>query len=46
MVVPYKRINITLHPDTLGKLDKLAEENQRSRSNMISFLIERADNKK
>ena len=36
----FKRLYITLPPDTLEKLEKTAKEKGRSKSNMIAYLIE------
>lgn len=34
-----KRINLTIDAETLAKLDEMAREEKRSRSNMIEVLI-------
>jgi len=36
----YKRINITLHPEDLKKLDRIAKDRDHTRSGMISRLIQ------
>jgi metal-responsive CopG/Arc/MetJ family transcriptional regulator len=36
----HKRINITIHPIELEKLDKIAKEKQETRSGMIARLIQ------
>jgi len=41
MNVPYKRINITLPKTTDEKLEQIAKKEGRSKSNMISFLIDK-----
>ncbi len=42
----HKRINITLHPIELEKLDRIAEKNQETRSGMIARLIRNYDENK
>lgn len=37
----YTRINITIPKDTMQKLKKIASEEKRSLSNMITYLIEK-----
>ena len=37
--MPYNRINISLPTDVKEKLEKICEEEHRSQSNMISYLI-------
>jgi metal-responsive CopG/Arc/MetJ family transcriptional regulator len=39
----YKRINITLHPEDLRKLDEIAKKREFTRSAMISRLIQGYD---
>jgi len=42
----HKRLNITLHPDDIKKLDQLAKQRKHTRSSMIARLIqEYSDNK-
>ena len=36
----HKRINITLHPIEIEKLDQIAKENQETKSGMIARLIQ------
>ena len=36
----HKRINITIHPIELQKLDKIAEKHEETRSGMIARLIQ------
>jgi len=36
----HKRINITIHPLELEKLDKIAKQHQETRSGMIARLIQ------
>lgn len=36
----HKRINITIHPIELRRLDLIAKENEETRSGMISRLIQ------
>ncbi len=36
----HKRINITIHPIELEKLDQIAKKNQETRSGMIKRLIQ------
>jgi len=36
----HKRINITLHPIEIEKLDKIAKKNKESRSGMIARLVQ------
>lgn len=36
----HKRINITLHPEDLKKLDRIAKERDHTRSGMIARLIQ------
>ena len=36
----HKRINITLHPEDLKKLDRIAKERNHTRSGMIARLIQ------
>ena len=40
-MVTHKRINITLHPIELKKLDKIAEQYNETRSGMITRLIQK-----
>ena len=35
----HKRINITIHPIELKKLDRIAEDNEETRSGMLARLI-------
>ena len=42
----HKRINITLHPIEIEKLDKIAEKHQETRSGMIARLIQDYEVKK
>lgn len=37
----HKRINITLHPIEIEKLDKIAKKHQETRSGMITRLIQK-----
>ena len=37
----YMRLNITIPKETVEKLKKIAKEEKRSLSNMITFLIEK-----
>ena len=39
-MVTHKRINITLHPIELKKLDKIAKQHNETRSGMITRLIQ------
>ena len=41
----HKRINITMHPIELEKLDHIAKQNNETRSGMISRLIQNHDEK-
>jgi len=41
----HKRINITMHPIEIKKLDQIAKENDETRSGMIRRLIETYKNK-
>ena len=41
----HKRINITLHPIELKELDRIAKENEETRSGMIARLIQEHDKK-
>ena len=41
----HKRINITIHPIELKKLDHIAEKNQETRSGMITRLIQEYNTK-
>jgi metal-responsive CopG/Arc/MetJ family transcriptional regulator len=38
--MPFKRIDITLHPEDLQKLDKIAKARGYSRSSMLAKLIQ------
>jgi metal-responsive CopG/Arc/MetJ family transcriptional regulator len=42
----FKRINITIHPIELEKLDRISEQNQETRSGMIARLIKDYNEKK
>ena len=42
----HKRINITIHPIELEKLDQIAKKNNETRSGMIARLIQEYDKKK
>jgi len=41
MNMAYTRLNITIPKETLEKLKKIAENEKRSLSNMITYLIEK-----
>ena len=41
----HKRINITLHPIEIEKLDKIAAEHNETRSGMIARLIQNFEEK-
>ena len=41
----HKRINITLHPIEIEKLDKIAKEHNETRSGMIARLIQECKDK-
>ena len=41
----FKRINITLHPEDLRKLDRIAEKRNHTRSGMISRLVQEYNEK-
>ena len=36
----HKRVNISLHPEDLERLDKIAEKRKHTRSSMIARLIQ------
>ena len=42
----HKRINITLHPIELEKLDRIADKHQETRSGMLARLIQEFDDNK
>ena len=41
----HKRINITLHPIEIEKLDQIAKKHKETRSGMITRLIQEHENK-
>jgi len=43
IMATYKRLNITMHPIEIEKLDKLAKKHNETRSGMIRRLIDAYD---
>ena len=41
----HKRVNISLHPEDLEKLDKIAKKRNHTRSGMITRLIQEYEDK-
>lgn len=44
--MPHKRLNITLHPEDIKKLDRICKQRNYKRSTMIAKLIQEYDESK